>query len=814
MLLSPRSSWWTRRIVIALLGMFVTLQVFNAIRLNATGLNRSAQTLIARAEDLSNRAIPEYQDLILATLPPNPNNGPFYRFDDNLYAAKTIAETSRAGLDASEEFEFRLEFDGRQEAQLVAANGKSKIEQREGVLLVNHRRRDYLTTEKPLSIPLVKISEIILRARADRGNRFQIGWAAEGRESDLDENQVSLDLIADGEFHTYIVNATNAFQAGMQADENISRLAITPSNVDGAAVEIDFIRIVSKQWKYRLEQAGTSYETIDGELRPVMHMTPGQVLGYSVEVPAQDPVLSFGTGALFDEPPIQLTVSINTESGSTPVYNSSNASTDQWRDSRIDLSPWAGQSVRVVFEVRGPRANVAFWSNPIIHSAVRKRFNVIMVLEDTLRADHLSTQGYALETSPARTRFMDQQGIVFLNAHSQATKTRPSLPALMTSLHPTATGVWHFADSLNDRYLTLAEIMRAQGFATASFIQNGHAGLWSGLHQGFGMLRDEHTMGQTTEAIFGERIFNWLDKNGDRNFFLYLHAIDPHGVYDPPPPYDRWYRESPTESMVGEQSLSKPESFDPVWAEIPTADARRLLYDGEILHNDNVLDTFVEELRERDLLKDTVLVFLSDHGEWLGEYDRWGHNPPGQRPVIHVPFMISYPERFEIPRRIDESVQLIDAMPTILDLASVDSGDLLMQGDSLVSLIDGHEPRRWRNRITVSEEPMSMTRNNPCVCGSLFFDELQLHGTRGGWPAWLNSSFIKTGVYRFKEDGIRPVVSYLPDLYTRYTRHRTLSKLASANIATWRRLTEGQDQEVYRMDPATLEKLRGLGYVN
>ena len=58
------------------------------------------------------------------------------------------------------------------------------------------------------------------------------------------------------------------------------------------------------------------------------------------------------------------------------------------------------------------------------------------------------------------------------------------------------------------------------------------------------------------------------------------------------------------------------------------------------------------------------------------------------------------------------------------------------------------------------------------------------------------------------------MVSYLPDLYTRYVRYKTLSDLESANLATWRRLTEGQQQDVYEMDPATLEELRGLGYVN
>jgi hypothetical protein len=249
--------------------------------------------------------------------------------------------------------------------------------------------------------------------------------------------------------------------------------------------------------------------------------------------------------------------------------------------------------------------------------------------------------------------------------------------------------------------------------------------------------------------------------------------------------------------------------------ETPGGEARRLLYDGEILHNDSVIETFIQKLDERDLLEDTLLVFLADHGEWLGEDGNWEHHPPGNRPVIHVQLMMSYPRMFDTSQRLVESVQLIDVMPTILELASVDVSDLLMQGDSLVSLIEGSNPDYWQQRITVSEEPMIMKRSEePCACGSLFFGPWQLHGSLRNWPERVKSTYVKSVVYRFREDGMNPVVSYLPDLYTRYLRQTTLTDLSSANMRTWRKLTEGQQQDVYKMDPDTLQELRGLGYVN
>jgi choline-sulfatase len=128
---------------------------------------------------------------------------------------------------------------------------------------------------------------------------------------------------------------------------------------------------------------------------------------------------------------------------------------------------------------------------------------------------------------------MRARGVQFDWAFSQATKTRPSVPALMTSLYPTATGVWHRSDMLSERHLTLAEIMRSQGFVTASFLQNGNAGPYAGLHQGFSELYDERIMGNASEEIFGERVFSWLEDHRDQNFFLYLHPLDPHAPYDP-----------------------------------------------------------------------------------------------------------------------------------------------------------------------------------------------------------------------------------------------------------------------------------------
>jgi arylsulfatase A-like enzyme len=315
--------------------------------------------------------------------------------------------------------------------------------------------------------------------------------------------------------------------------------------------------------------------------------------------------------------------------------------------------------------------------------------------------------------------------------------------------------------------------------------------------------------------VLGERLFSWLDEHRDENFFLYVHTGDPHGPYDPPPPYDVWYKEvaGTGEPVQREDYLEPPSVTD------PTDEDRRRRYAGEIRHNDELLAAAVKKLDELGLSEDTLLIFLSDHGEFMGEQGHWEHHPPGLLPVIHVPLMMTYPSRFKEPKKIADVVQLVDVMPTILELAQIDDTDLLLQGDSLVSLIEGSEPERWRDRLAISEEPVAMTRDDPCSCASLMFRDWHVISSTWLWPADRTDpilpdlqSFVKTHVYRFRDDPKEPfpTLSFLPDLYVRWLANDTVSSLREANQETWRKLTAGEGTDL-QIDPDTLEHLRGLG---
>ena len=795
--------------------LLIALQVFQLVRFDTRTLERSAEILLERARQVRERAHPGYQAEILASLSPNPFNGPSYRFDDQLANATGKVNSDRSPLASGVIFGF--EFENSALPDLKPAEGLDEFSVRNGILEVRHSGNDYLTHPKEIQVAKDEIGEIAIRARLKRGKRMLLGWYSEPPSEKIFANRLAIDVVPDGEFHVYVLNMKNVLKRGLGIGEDIKGVVLRASNVPNDVVEIDYIRFISKLATYQREPWGTSYETIGGELRRVLYMLPSSSLEYSLRVPEGSPTLDFGTAILRGDRPVEFSVTVADGREKETVFSQRVDAGDHWSDHSISLARWSHTDVRVTLAVEGPPDNVALWSNPTLYTAPKSRFNVIIYLEDTLRADHLSTYGYTLPTAPVKDE-LSKEGVLFLKAVSQATLTRPSIPALMTSLHPTATGVWNFSERLAEQYLTLAEILRSQGFATASFPQNGNAGPYAGQHQGFGRLFDEWILGKTTEGVVGEHLMSWLDRNAHRNFFLYIHTTDPHGPFDPPPPYDSLYREAgPGGTPVERRYL------DPEWVENPTLESRKLLYDGEIQHNDALFGTFLAKLDTLGLREDTLLIFISDHGEHLGEHGLWRHHPPGYLKGIHVPMILVYPRRFRGGMRITQNVQLVDVMPTVLELARVDRDALALHGDSLVDLIEGRNRSYWDDRVTISNEVIEMnTRDEPCDCGSVFFRNWHLinsstffFGSPHRWyrlPGLWQTFWLKVFDSDRDPEESSPVRFSVADLYLRYAYHRIVGTLHEHNIEAWRSWTGGST-ELVEFDPDVQERLKALGYI-
>ena len=567
--MANRSVKWFLLGVVAVLMLGVALHLYNYFRIDMIALATNARPILSEAEAISAKANPQYQEVALAGLPPNPRNGPFVRLDEILDRA-TVSQAPPP-ITVENSVLRSLEFDRPMQPDLSAANEELAVNYRDGVIEVVQDPDDYLVNEVAINVPRDEVGDILIRAKADKGTYMRLAWAgADGPFlGKIWHNMFDVRFVDNYDFHNYTINARNVLKRGLRPGESLKQLFINVADVPGAKVEIDYIRFISKAARFAVAPYGVDDETIAGELRRIVFMRPNQALEFALKVPERQPRLDFGMGLLIDQRPLRFEVELTQPDGTTvTLYDETVSSTERWRDARVDLTAWAGEDVRLTLRSTGDIGNVAFWSSPVISSAPVERFNVIVLVEDAQRADYLSVYGHPTKTTPFKERLMAERGVLFEHAMSQAEKTRPSAAAYMTSLYPTATGLWHFGDVLSDRHLTWAELMRAQGYVTASLTQNGNVGPYGGMHQGFDQVLDETAIGITTEELFtGNRARAFLTRNRDRNFFLYLHAIDPHAPYDmPAPSRERFLADLPPDG----EPVARSPVYDPPWLEQPT----------------------------------------------------------------------------------------------------------------------------------------------------------------------------------------------------------------------------------------------------
>ena len=293
--------------------------------------------------------------------------------------------------------------------------------------------------------------------------------------------------------------------------------------------------------------------------------------------------------------------------------------------------------------------------------------------------------------------------------------------------------------------------------------------------------------------------------------------MDPHGPYDAPAPFDAWYHRSAPELT---SVLAGIRPWTRHGLRNRHKEGRRRLYDGAILHNDHWFERFIDMLSSRDLLENTLIVFMSDHGEHLGERGVWGHAPPGYIQGIRVPLFMVYPPMIPAGKRVTNPVQLLDVMPTILDLAGIDTDQLLMQGDSLLSLIDGSRQGFWDSRLCFSEEVVN--RNNKFdgrpfgsffIGGGHVLNSIEfLPFKQRSMPSYLDPLFFKAFHYEDDTAEDRPLKIFYTDLFGKLLAGRVMKNFHSANQNLWKALSS-QTPATITVDPTVQEKLRALGYL-
>lgn len=325
--------------------------------------------------------------------------------------------------------------------------------------------------------------------------------------------------------------------------------------------------------------------------------------------------------------------------------------------------------------------------------------HVILISIDTLRADHLGCYGYPAPVSPSIDRFRGD-AVLVRHTIAQAPSTLSSHASLFTSLLPRHHGASFAAGTaLPASMTTLAEVLREQGFATAAFHNAGQLRAGLGLGQGFELYR---RVRRNRFATVVERALQWLDRLGDRPFFLFLHTYEVHHPYEPQPRYlqalDADYA-GPLPAQIPLQLLQRINR-----GEIPF-DARDLdhvvaAYDAEIRSMDEAFGRLVAELRQRGLYDRALIVLTSDHGEEFGEHGRVGwHSHTLYDELLKVPLLIKLPagdgagggKGEAAGATVEAQVRLIDVAPTVLEGAGVPIPEVFA-GESLLPLLDPAGP--------------------------------------------------------------------------------------------------------------------------
>jgi arylsulfatase A-like enzyme len=321
-------------------------------------------------------------------------------------------------------------------------------------------------------------------------------------------------------------------------------------------------------------------------------------------------------------------------------------------------------------------------------STTPRQPNLIIVLVDTLRADHLGYHGYARDTSPTIDGRAGES-IVLMSHFSHASRTGPSVASLITGLHPRSHGVvnpltHHDAKgTLAAEQQTLAEILSANGYECHGHVANLNVGPRFGFGQGF----DSYDFVGSGSALDVSRAAVETLRAVREPFFLYLHYFEPHDPYEAPRGYASMFVDAAYDGPVTGTHAQLEEivggSFDP-----DRGDRGQLvgLYDQEIRAFDDYFASLLEFVEERGLLDDTILLFVSDHGEELLDHGSALHGYTLYDEQLHVPCFIRDARRSA--RRIHGVTRMVDLLPTLLDLLGV-SYDGALQGRDLMPLIDG-----------------------------------------------------------------------------------------------------------------------------
>jgi arylsulfatase len=342
--------------------------------------------------------------------------------------------------------------------------------------------------------------------------------------------------------------------------------------------------------------------------------------------------------------------------------------------------------------------------------------NVILIVLDAVRADHLKTYGYERDTMPWLNSIR-ARGVTFSNAYSLSSWTKPSIASMLTGQYPDVCDVYSWNDKLPEPLVTLPEELKIHGYLTAAFCTNPIISEEFNFSQGFDQFFyilargtkqllfpgdiGSNQFGICNEwayimdlidsnasygdfEIINKRLLLWLNKRPDNPFFLYIHAMEPHQPYFPDELFYSGNERLLNRDFQYIKRLHNPKDTVSVDNRISRISMDR--YDDEIRSVDRELEKLFEALDEVRVLDSSLIVITADHGEEFQDHGYCGHGHSMFQEVIRVPLVVLFPNDEFGGITIDDRVDHLDLCPTIYDYLGINFEHQL-EGNSLLGLL-------------------------------------------------------------------------------------------------------------------------------
>jgi len=394
--------------------------------------------------------------------------------------------------------------------------------------------------------------------------------------------------------------------------------------------------------------------------------------------------------------------------------------------------------------------------------------NVVFITIDTLRPDHLGCYGDRQIRTP-NIDALAADGSRFERAYTAVPVTLPSHSVIFTGTYPLLSGVHDFAaNKLNPTQATLASVLKENGYTTGAVIGSAVLDSRFGLNHGFDFYYDHFDFNRLQESnldemerpgnIVADVTLDWLSKNYQKKFFLWMHLYDPHYPYRPPPPYSEQYKDRP--------------------------------YDGEIAFADAQVGRLIEFLKNKGLYQNTLIILSGDHGESLGEHGEKTHGFFIYNATLHVPLIIHLPGDMHA-RTVQNLVNLADIMPTVLAALNIQI-PAQVQGQSLLPLMS---PKKEDNARSLYAETF---------LPRLHFNWSELRGVETETYHFIDAP--KPELYDLRKDS--------GETHNLFAEKKAVTEEMRVRLAKLiQQYTAGQElAEKTRLDPVLMERLKSLGY--